>query len=46
MSAEPWPGLPKSAYQPAGELPSPLRQVPAAVLVAPEGTPLLLSSNA
>ena len=30
---------------PSGELPSPLRQVPAAVLVAPEGTPLLLSSN-
>ena len=30
----------------AGELPSPLRQVPAAVLAAPEGTPLLLSSNA
>ena len=29
----------------AGELPSPLRQVPAAVLVAPEGTPLLLSSG-
>jgi hypothetical protein len=30
----------------AGELPSPLRQVPAAVLAAPEGTPLLLSSSA
>jgi catechol 2,3-dioxygenase-like lactoylglutathione lyase family enzyme len=29
---------------PAGELPAPLRQVPAAVLTAPEGTPILLSA--
>jgi catechol 2,3-dioxygenase-like lactoylglutathione lyase family enzyme len=28
---------------PAGEIPSPLRQLPAAVLIAPEGTPILLS---
>ena len=27
---------------PAGEIPSPLRKIPAAVLVAPEGTPILL----
>lgn len=31
---------------PAGEIPPPLRQVPAAVLVAPEGTPILLTSSA
>jgi catechol 2,3-dioxygenase-like lactoylglutathione lyase family enzyme len=30
---------------PAGEIPLPLRQVPAAVLVAPEGTPILLTSS-
>ena len=30
---------------PAGEIPPPLRQVPAAVLIAPEGTPILLSSG-
>ena len=30
---------------PTGEIPTPLRQVPAAVLTAPEGTPLLLSSS-
>jgi catechol 2,3-dioxygenase-like lactoylglutathione lyase family enzyme len=28
---------------PTGEVPSPLRHVPAAVLIAPEGTPILLS---
>jgi catechol 2,3-dioxygenase-like lactoylglutathione lyase family enzyme len=28
---------------PAGEIPTPLRQTPAAVLIAPEGTPILLS---
>jgi hypothetical protein len=28
---------------PNGELPSPLRHIPAAVLTAPEGTPILLS---
>jgi len=28
----------------AGEIPAPLRQMPAAVLLAPEGTPILLSS--
>jgi len=27
---------------PAGEIPSPLRKIPAAVLIAPEGTPILL----
>jgi len=31
--------------EPAGQLPQPLRQVPAAVLIAPEGTPLLLLSE-
>ncbi len=31
---------------PNGELPAPLRHVPAAVLVAPEGTPILMSSAA
>lgn len=30
---------------PTGEIPPPLRQVPAAVVVAPEGTPILLSSG-
>ena len=30
---------------PTGEIPPPLRQVPAAVLIAPEGTPILLSSG-
>jgi catechol 2,3-dioxygenase-like lactoylglutathione lyase family enzyme len=30
---------------PSGEIPSPLRQAPAAALVAPEGTPILLSSG-
>jgi len=28
---------------PAGEIPPPLRKIPAAVLIAPEGTPILLS---
>jgi len=28
---------------PAGELPPPLRKIPAAVLIAPEGTPILMS---
>jgi catechol 2,3-dioxygenase-like lactoylglutathione lyase family enzyme len=37
--------LAEVGISPAGELPSPLRQVPAAVLAAPEGTLLLLSSN-
>jgi hypothetical protein len=31
---------------PAGEIPPPLRQVPAAVLMSPEGTPILLSCAA
>jgi catechol 2,3-dioxygenase-like lactoylglutathione lyase family enzyme len=35
--------LAEVGLSPSGELPLPLRQVPAAVLVAPEGTPLLLS---
>ena len=35
--------LAEIGMSPNGELPSPLRQVPAAVLVAPEGTPILLS---
>lgn len=30
---------------PAGQLPSPLRQLPAAVITAPEGTPILLLSE-
>jgi catechol 2,3-dioxygenase-like lactoylglutathione lyase family enzyme len=38
--------LAEVGLSPTGEIPSPLRQVPAAVLVAPEGTPLLLSSSA
>jgi catechol 2,3-dioxygenase-like lactoylglutathione lyase family enzyme len=37
--------LAEVGISPSGEIPSPLRQVPAAVLTAPEGTPLLLSSN-
>ena len=36
--------LAEIGISPAGEIPSPLRQVPAAVLIAPEGTPLLLSA--
>ncbi len=36
--------LAEIGMSPNGELPSPLRQVPAAVLVAPEGTHILLSS--
>jgi catechol 2,3-dioxygenase-like lactoylglutathione lyase family enzyme len=35
--------LAEVGISPAGEIPPPLRQVPAAVLVAPEGTPILLS---
>jgi len=31
---------------PAGEIPAPLRQIPAAVLTAPEGTPILLTEAA
>jgi catechol 2,3-dioxygenase-like lactoylglutathione lyase family enzyme len=38
--------LAEIGISPEGEIPSPLRQVPAAVLVAPEGTPILLSSGA
>jgi catechol 2,3-dioxygenase-like lactoylglutathione lyase family enzyme len=34
--------LAEIGIEPAGEIPSPLRPVPAAVLVAPEGTPILL----
>jgi catechol 2,3-dioxygenase-like lactoylglutathione lyase family enzyme len=36
--------LSEVGISPAGEIPAPLRQVPAAVLVAPEGTPILLSA--
>ena len=36
--------LAEVGISPAGEIPAPLRQVPAAVLVAPEGTPILLSA--
>jgi catechol 2,3-dioxygenase-like lactoylglutathione lyase family enzyme len=36
--------LAEIGISPTGEIPPPLRRVPAAVLVAPEGTPLLLSS--
>jgi hypothetical protein len=35
--------LAEIGLSPSGEIPSPLRQVPAAVLVAPEGTPILLT---
>jgi catechol 2,3-dioxygenase-like lactoylglutathione lyase family enzyme len=35
--------LAEVGISPAGEIPAPLRQVPAAVLVAPEGTPILMS---
>jgi catechol 2,3-dioxygenase-like lactoylglutathione lyase family enzyme len=35
--------LAEIGISPAGEIPSPLRQTPAAVLIAPEGTPILLS---
>ena len=31
---------------PAGEIPPPLRHLPAAVLIAPEGTPILLTETA
>jgi catechol 2,3-dioxygenase-like lactoylglutathione lyase family enzyme len=37
--------LAEIGVSPSGEIPSPLRQVPAAVLVAPEGTPILLSAG-
>jgi catechol 2,3-dioxygenase-like lactoylglutathione lyase family enzyme len=35
--------LAEIGISPTGEIPPPLRQLPAAVLVAPEGTPILLS---
>jgi len=35
--------LAEIGISPAGEIPSPLRKIPAAVLIAPEGTPILLS---
>lgn len=35
--------LAEIGISPAGEIPPPLRQIPAAVLIAPEGTPLLLT---
>jgi len=35
--------LAEIGISPAGEIPSPLRHVPAAVLLAPEGTPILLA---
>jgi hypothetical protein len=37
--------LAEVGISPAGEIPAPLRQVPAAVLVAPEGTTILLSGS-
>jgi len=37
--------LAEVGISPAGEIPPPLRQMPAAVLIAPEGTPILLSSG-
>ncbi len=37
--------LAEIGMSPNGELPSPLRHVPAAMLVAPEGTPILLSGG-
>ena len=36
--------LAEAGIEPTGEIPAPLRHAPAAVLVAPEGTPILLSS--
>ena len=38
--------LAEIGVSPAGEIPPPLRHVPAAVLVAPEGTPILLTEAA
>ena len=38
--------LAENAISPSGELPPPLRNLPAAVLVAPEGTPILLTEAA
>jgi catechol 2,3-dioxygenase-like lactoylglutathione lyase family enzyme len=35
--------LAEIGISPAGEIPAPLRRLPAAVLIAPEGTPILLS---
>jgi catechol 2,3-dioxygenase-like lactoylglutathione lyase family enzyme len=35
--------LAEIGLSPSGEIPSPLRRVPAAVLIAPEGTPILLT---
>jgi catechol 2,3-dioxygenase-like lactoylglutathione lyase family enzyme len=37
--------LAEIGVSPTGEIPLPLRQLPAAVLIAPEGTPILLSSS-
>jgi catechol 2,3-dioxygenase-like lactoylglutathione lyase family enzyme len=37
--------LAEIGISPAGEIPPPLRQAPAAVLIAPEGTPILLSPS-
>lgn len=38
--------LAEIGVSPSGEIPSPLRRTPTAALVAPEGTPILLSSGA
>jgi hypothetical protein len=38
--------LAEIGLSPNGELPSPLRTTPAALLMAPEGTPILLSKAA
>jgi hypothetical protein len=37
--------LAEIGVSPSGEIPSPLRRAPATALVAPEGTPILLSSG-
>ena len=37
--------LAEAGILPAGQVPSPLRQLPAAVITAPEGTPILLLSD-
>ena len=37
--------LAEVGISPAGEIPQPLRHVPAAVLIAPEGTPILLTES-
>jgi hypothetical protein len=37
--------LADAGIAPSGPVPAPLRQLPAAMLAAPEGTPILLASS-